>query len=101
MTFFRRTVAWSNQFLDRESVVLRNMVPHITFDITDPEILSGRHRLLSVCVLRRRGSEPETRWTGVMAASLQASATLWRTLAMLARQLSAANGCRGKKCDNV
>ena len=25
---------------------------------------SGRDRPLSLCVLRRRGSEPETRWTG-------------------------------------
>ena len=37
---FMRTVAWSNQFLDREIVVLREIMLHTTFESTGPEVWS-------------------------------------------------------------
>ena len=44
-------------------------------------LLSGRDRPLRLCVLRPRGSEPETRCTRVWRPLPQASASSWRALA--------------------
>ena len=48
VTFSRRTVACSNQFLDLESVVVRKIVPHTSVGSNDPEVclwyLVGRWR---------------------------------------------------------
>ena len=57
-------------------------------------LLSGRDRPLRLCVLRPRGSEPETRRTGVWRPLSQASASSWRALASGVRPLSATNRCR-------
>ena len=41
MTFFRSTVAWTNQFLDREVVTPKNWcTPNVTFDNTGPKTWS-------------------------------------------------------------
>ena len=62
---------------------------------------SGRDRPLSLCVLRRHGSGPKTQWTGEWRPPSQASASSWRTPVMRSFTLSAANGCRAKKCANA
>ena len=48
-------------------------------------LLSGRDRPLRLCVLRPRGSKPETRRTGVWRPLPQASASPWRALESGAR----------------
>ena len=64
-------------------------------------LLSGRDRPLRLCVLRRRGSEPETRRTGVWRPLPQASASSWRALASGVRPLSVTNRCRVHKSANA
>ena len=57
-------------------------------------LLSGRDRPQRLCVLRSRGSEPKTRWTGVWRPPPpQASASSWRALESGARLLSVTNRC--------
>ena len=62
-------------------------------------LLSGRDRPLRLCVLRPRGSESETRRTGVWRPLLQASASSWRALASGVRPLT--NRCRVLKSANA
>ena len=64
-------------------------------------LLSGRDRLLRLCVLRPRGSEPKTQRTGVWRPLPQASASSWRALASGVRPLSVTNRCRVHKSANA
>ena len=69
--------------------------------ISTTALLSGRDRPLRLCVLRPRGSEPETRRTGVWWPLPQASASSWRALASGVRPLCATNRCRVHKSANA
>ena len=64
-------------------------------------LLSGRDRPLRLCVLRPRGSEPDTRCTRVWRPLPQASASSWHALASGVRPLSVTNGCRVHKSANA
>ena len=64
-------------------------------------LLSGRDRPLRLCVLRPRGSEPETRCTSVWRSLRQASAFSRRALANGVRPLSVTNRCRVHKSANA
>ena len=65
-------------------------------------LLSGRDQPLRLCVLRPRGSEPKTRWTGVWRPPPpQVSASSWRALASGVRPLSVINRCRVQKSANA
>ena len=64
-------------------------------------LLSGRDRPLRLCVLRPRGSEPETRCTSVWRPLSQAPASPWRALASGVRPPSVNNGCRVHKSANA
>ena len=59
-------------------------------------LLSGRDRSQCLCVLRLRGSEPETRLTGSVATPLPSMSLLVARVVCRARRLSTANDAGGR-----
>ena len=59
---------------------------------------SGRDRSLCLCIIRRRDSEHETRWTWEWRLSSQAAVSPWRALILRnSTGIRNYNGCRGEK----